>query len=153
MNVEVHFGCETKTIVFFNVFDVASEMNFSVYFGAGCRLFRGRLTSISGQAAVYFGAGCLPPLRAWRARRDCRKDRAIYVGRSRAQDSGEFTCSGSVQPIEFTEIGKPLFYTLYYEAPGITFVNLNSHKTASLFCLILSNGLARRARDPPAHAA
>ena len=58
MNVEVHFGCETKTIVFFNVFDVASEMNFSVYFGAGCRLFRGRLTSISGQAAVYFGAGC-----------------------------------------------------------------------------------------------
>ena len=33
-NVEVHFGCETKAIVFCNVFDVASEMIFSVYFGA-----------------------------------------------------------------------------------------------------------------------
>ena len=51
MNVEVHFGCETKTIVFFNVFDVASEMNFSVYFGAGCRLFRGRLPAAAAGLA------------------------------------------------------------------------------------------------------
>ncbi len=56
-------------------------MNLSIYFVAGCRLFRGRLPAPGGSLP----GACLPPLRAWRALRDCRKDKAIYGRRSRLE--------------------------------------------------------------------